>query len=61
MSHAIVPISPFLLPPCVACGGPTMLARLDPERVPPDAHDRRMFVSTGCGAQQTDALVRRKN
>jgi hypothetical protein len=37
-----------------------MLARIDPAPAEEDAHDRRIYVCTKCGSQQTEALIRRK-
>ena len=60
MPLAVVPTSPFLLPLCTVCGGPTMLARIDPAPAEEDAQDRRIYICTKCGAQQTEAVIRRK-
>jgi hypothetical protein len=60
MPPAVVPTSPFLLPLCTVCGGPTVLARLDPLTAGEDAHDRRIFICADCGAQQTETIIHRK-
>ena len=59
MPPAVVPTSPFLLPLCTVCGGPTMLARIDPAPAE-DTHDRRIYVCSECGSQQTEAVIRRR-
>jgi hypothetical protein len=37
-----------------------MLARIDPGSADEDPHDRRIYVCAQCGAQQTEAIIRRK-